>query len=157
MYTFSEGYHLISVMPKAEATISRDLAVRTSVYMEAGVLAMLFVLILVLMKWLVVDNIHKVNHALAKITEGNLDVCVDVHANEEFSLLSKDINSTVDTLKRYIAEPPCPLESTEKLEQLRALWMGAKIAVVETSDEGVGVDTPEDAVRVGKLLEARNA
>jgi CMP-2-keto-3-deoxyoctulosonic acid synthetase len=35
--------------------------------------------------------------------------------------------------------------------------MGAKIAVVETSDEGVGVDTPEDAVRVGKLLEARNA
>ena len=60
-------------------------------------------------------------------------------------------------LKRYIAEPPCPLESTEKLEQLRALWMGAKIAVVETSDEGVGVDTPEDAVRVGKLLEARNA
>ena len=60
-------------------------------------------------------------------------------------------------LKRYIAEPPCPLETTEKLEQLRALWMGAKIAVVKTEDEGVGVDTPEDAVRVGKLLEARNA
>ncbi len=60
-------------------------------------------------------------------------------------------------LKRYIAEPPCPLERTEKLEQLRALWMGARIAVVTTGDEGVGVDTPEDAVRVGKLLEARMA
>ena len=58
-------------------------------------------------------------------------------------------------LKKYIAEPPCPLEQTEKLEQLRALWMGAKIAVVRTEDEGVGVDTPEDAVRVGKILEAR--
>lgn len=111
MYTFSEGYHLISVMPKAEATISRDLAVRTSVYMEAGVLAMLFVLILVLMKWLVVDNIHKVNQALAKITEGNLDVCVDVHANEEFSLLSKDINSTVDVLKRYIGEAEARIDA----------------------------------------------
>ena len=58
-------------------------------------------------------------------------------------------------LKRYVAEPPCALEKTEKLEQLRALWMGAKIAVVRTDDEGVGVDTPEDAVRVAKILEAR--
>jgi len=56
-------------------------------------------------------------------------------------------------LKRYIAEAPCALEMTEKLEQLRALWMGAKIAVVRTTDTGVGVDTPEDAIRVGKLLE----
>ena len=60
-------------------------------------------------------------------------------------------------LKRYIAEPPCELEKTEKLEQLRALWMGAKIAVVRTDDEGVGVDTPEDAARVEKLLLARHA
>ena len=55
-------------------------------------------------------------------------------------------------LKRYIAEPQCELEKTEKLEQLRALYMGAKIAVVRTEDEGVGVDTPEDAVRVEKIL-----
>ena len=55
-------------------------------------------------------------------------------------------------LRRYIKEPPCELEKTEKLEQLRALWMGAKIAVVKTADEGVGVDTPEDARRVEALL-----
>ena len=55
-------------------------------------------------------------------------------------------------LKRYVAEKPCALEQTEKLEQLRALWMGAKIAVVRTEDEGVGVDTPEDAVRIEKIL-----
>ena len=59
-------------------------------------------------------------------------------------------------LKRYIAEPPCALEKTEKLEQLRALWMGARIAVVRTADEGVGVDTPEDAKRVEALLLARS-
>ena len=59
-------------------------------------------------------------------------------------------------LKRYIAEPPCALERTEKLEQLRALWMGARIAVVRTADEGVGVDTPEDAERVEGLLLARS-
>ena len=58
-------------------------------------------------------------------------------------------------LRRYIAEKPCALEQTEKLEQLRALWMGAKIAVIRTEDEGVGVDTPEDAVRVEALLAQR--
>ena len=58
-------------------------------------------------------------------------------------------------LKRFVAERPCRLEQTEKLEQLRALWMGAKIAVVETADEGVGVDTPEDAERVAAILASR--
>ncbi len=59
-------------------------------------------------------------------------------------------------LKRYIAEPPCALELTEKLEQLRALWMGGKIAVIRTDDQGVGVDAPEDAERVAKILESRS-
>lgn len=58
-------------------------------------------------------------------------------------------------LRKYVAEPPCALEKTEKLEQLRALWMGAKIAVVRTEDEGVGVDTPEDAERVAGILANR--
>ena len=59
-------------------------------------------------------------------------------------------------LKRYIAEKPCGLELTEKLEQLRALWMGARMAVVKTRDEGIGVDTPEDALRVERLLSGLN-
>lgn len=58
-------------------------------------------------------------------------------------------------LRRFVAEKPCALEMTEKLEQLRALWMGAKIAVVETQDEGIGVDTPEDAGRVEAMLRER--
>ena len=59
-------------------------------------------------------------------------------------------------LKKYISEPPCALECTEKLEQLRALWMGGKIAVIRTEDEGIGVDTPEDAARVEAMLLKRN-
>ena len=58
-------------------------------------------------------------------------------------------------LKKYVAERPCALELTEKLEQLRALWMGARIAVIRTEEEGVGVDTPEDAVRIEALMKAR--
>jgi 3-deoxy-manno-octulosonate cytidylyltransferase (CMP-KDO synthetase) len=59
-------------------------------------------------------------------------------------------------LKKYISQAPCALECTEKLEQLRALWMGGKIAVIRTEDEGIGVDTPEDAARVEALLLSRS-
>ncbi len=58
-------------------------------------------------------------------------------------------------LRKYISEPPCDLENTEKLEQLRALWMGARIACIRTDDEGIGVDTPEDAARIEALMKAR--
>jgi 3-deoxy-manno-octulosonate cytidylyltransferase (CMP-KDO synthetase) len=47
-------------------------------------------------------------------------------------------------LNRLVGEPPCLLEQTEMLEQLRALYLGARIAVVRTGPMGVGVDTPED-------------
>ncbi len=47
-------------------------------------------------------------------------------------------------LQRFVAEPPCALEELEKLEQLRALHLGARIRVVIGKDAGVAVDTPED-------------
>jgi 3-deoxy-manno-octulosonate cytidylyltransferase (CMP-KDO synthetase) len=55
-------------------------------------------------------------------------------------------------LRKFISERPCALEKVEKLEQLRALWMGAEISVIRTKDEGIGVDTPEDALRVEEIL-----
>ena len=58
-------------------------------------------------------------------------------------------------LKKFVAAPPCLLEKTESLEQLRALNMGAKILVLRTVDTGVGVDTPADVPRMEALLRAQ--
>ena len=55
-------------------------------------------------------------------------------------------------LKRLVAEPPCALEKAESLEQLRALYLGGRIAVIQTDDPGVGVDTPADAAAVEAIL-----
>ncbi len=55
-------------------------------------------------------------------------------------------------LKQLVKEPPCALEQTECLEQLRALYIGGRIAVIQTEDQGVGVDTPEDAAAVETIL-----
>lgn len=59
-------------------------------------------------------------------------------------------------LRKFVSSPPCLLEKTESLEQLRALNMGAKILVLRTSDSGVGVDTPEDIPRMEAILQARS-
>jgi 3-deoxy-manno-octulosonate cytidylyltransferase (CMP-KDO synthetase) len=56
-------------------------------------------------------------------------------------------------LKRYLQMDVSPLESIEKLEQLRVLWYGMKIHVgIATQMPGHGVDTREDLARVNKLL-----
>ncbi|MGB5426872.1 MAG: 3-deoxy-manno-octulosonate cytidylyltransferase [Gammaproteobacteria bacterium] len=56
-------------------------------------------------------------------------------------------------LKRYTQMEASPLESIEKLEQLRVLWHGMKIHVgIATEMPGHGVDTREDLARVDALL-----
>ncbi|HOK10011.1 MAG TPA: 3-deoxy-manno-octulosonate cytidylyltransferase [Candidatus Hydrogenedens sp.] len=51
--------------------------------------------------------------------------------------------------------PQTPLEKLEKLEQLRVLEHGYSIAVIPTDYEAVGVDTPEDLIRVEQILKVR--
>lgn len=51
-------------------------------------------------------------------------------------------------LERMVAWPPSPLELAEGLEQLRVLERGGRIMVLETPYDTIGVDTPEDLVRV---------
>jgi len=56
-------------------------------------------------------------------------------------------------LLAYPALPVGPLETSERLEQLRALENGYGIRVVETEYESLGVDTPEDLERVTRLFD----
>ncbi len=59
-------------------------------------------------------------------------------------------------IRRFPLLTPAPVEATEALEQLRALWHGHRIAVhVSVHAPGPGVDTPEDLMRVRALLDGR--
>jgi len=56
-------------------------------------------------------------------------------------------------LQRFRQLSPAPIERAEKLEQLRALWHGSRIAVLQVDASlPPGVDTPEDLTRVRALL-----
>jgi 3-deoxy-manno-octulosonate cytidylyltransferase (CMP-KDO synthetase) len=57
-----------------------------------------------------------------------------------------------ETLLRLVKFPVSPLETAEKLEQLRALENGIQIAVVTVDYDSVGVDVPDDVKRVEKIL-----
>lgn len=58
-----------------------------------------------------------------------------------------------EALQRFAALPACELEQAESLEQLRALWNGWRIAVLEVaSAPASGVDTPADLERVRRAL-----
>ncbi len=104
MYMQTEGYIIMGVIPESEAVFTRNVSVYISIFMEVIIFTLLFVLIYILIKHLIVDNIHRINRSLGQITEGNLEVKVNVRSNEEFASLSDDINTTVDVLKRYIDE-----------------------------------------------------
>ena len=59
----------------------------------------------------------------------------------------------VDFLRQFPALAQAPMEATEALEQLRALWHGYRIAVHVTAQApGPGVDTPQDLERVRGLF-----
>ena len=122
-YIVSEGYYIVAALPVTEAMLSRDISVYVTVFMEFVVFGMLFIVVYFLVKKLVVDNMAKINRSLGKITSGNLDTVVDVRTNEEFASLSDDINSTVLTLKRYIAEAAARID--RELEFARSIQHSA--------------------------------
>jgi len=58
-------------------------------------------------------------------------------------------------LRQLIAAGPCDMEQCEKLEQLRALWLGITVRVGRASVRpGQGVDTEEDIAAVEAIIAA---
>jgi 3-deoxy-manno-octulosonate cytidylyltransferase (CMP-KDO synthetase) len=57
-------------------------------------------------------------------------------------------------LRRFVGLPPSPLEIRERLEQLRALEAGMRIAAARVEHGPFGVDTPHDLERARAILAA---
>jgi len=59
-------------------------------------------------------------------------------------------------LRRFVASGACQIEELERLEQLRALWLGMHIRVgIASTRPGPGVDTEENLRTVATMLEVR--
>ena len=111
MYSKTEGFYIFAVIPQSEAVLSRNVSVGITTVMEVIIFFALFVLIYFLIKKLIVNNIERINDSLTKITDGDLNEVVDVRTHMEFASLSDDINSTVGTLKKYIADAAARIDA----------------------------------------------
>jgi len=58
---------------------------------------------------------------------------------------------TKKSLETFCKLSPAPLEDIEKLEQLRALYHGYEIAMVEVESKSFGIDTPYDLENALKI------
>lgn len=58
-------------------------------------------------------------------------------------------------LEKYCAQEQTLLEKFEGLEQLRALYMGARIKVIQVEHDSWGVDTPEDVKKIEELIQKK--
>ena len=123
VFKFVEGYCLIAAMPVDEAMFMRDASMLTSVFMQVIIFATLFVFIYLLIKRVIINNLKKINDTLEQITNGDRSVTVDVRSNVEFASLSDDINSTVATLKQYIAEAAARID--KELEYAKQIQLSA--------------------------------
>ena len=123
VFKFVEGYCIIASMPEAEAVFMRDASLYTSIFMQVIIFATLFVFVYILIKRVIINNLEKINDTLGRITKGDLNVTVDVRSSQEFSSLSDDINSTVSTLKQYIAEAAARID--KELEYAKQIQLSA--------------------------------
>jgi 3-deoxy-manno-octulosonate cytidylyltransferase (CMP-KDO synthetase) len=57
-----------------------------------------------------------------------------------------------EVLERIVKLPTSKLEDLEKLEQLRWVYNGFKIKMIETYSQTIGIDTPEDLLRLRQFL-----
>ena len=116
LYQETEGYRLIALLPTSEAYSSRDSMLLILALMEVLVFAALFLVIHTVIKLVVVRGVRRMTGQLGQITEGDLDVRVDVRTASEFSSLSDDINETVGVLKESLATVKADLDMAADLQ-----------------------------------------
>ena len=123
MYSRADGYYAISLIPKSDVMTNLSIIMMITGFLVLLLLTVIFLRMDHLMNKLVVKNIKTVNSELSEITSGNLETQIDVRNNLEFDELSNGINSTVDTLKGYIARESERFE--QELELARAIQTSA--------------------------------
>jgi len=127
-----EGYTMLAIYPKKEAQLSRDVSLYVSLFSMLILFSIMFAVIYILIKRVVVNQITEMTKSLSNISNGDLNEVVNVRSNQEFSSLSDDINTTVDTLKHYIAEAAARID--KELEFAKAIQHSALPAPISLKD-----------------------
>lgn len=127
-YTFllkyTDGYYILALANNNEINLDVNISFYALAFSQITLYLFLYFVALLIIKNNVSDKIAKISTALNAISDGDLNVHVDEHQSYEIDQLSNDINTTVDTLKRYAKEEAEKIEKDLRLAkqiQLSAL------------------------------------
>ena len=115
----SAGAMLACYLPLDEVYADRNARCYEEALGDFLLVAVIYLVIAVVVRTIVENNLEKVNGTLGRITHGDLEQVVDVRASSEFSQLSDDINQTVEVLKSYISAARKRIE--QELELARTI------------------------------------
>ncbi|MCQ2087618.1 MAG: SpoIIE family protein phosphatase [Bacilli bacterium] len=113
-YTYAEyveGYYIIALADVEESDLSSNITLATISLTEIFAFLILYGILYIVIKHRVVDSIVNVGKSLTKITKGDFDIKVHENKSKEFKELSRDINRTVNSLKKYADEEKKKIES----------------------------------------------
>lgn len=130
------GIYYIGYIPETEVMYYRQVSMYVTVFSEVLIFAGLFFMVYFITRHFVEDNLQKVNVGLDAISRGNLEEEVNVRSFREFDDLSDDINFTVATLKKYIAEAE---ERNEKELQFAHAVQFSALPSALTNHEGFSI------------------
>ena len=100
--TVGPDYYLVLMQNTYIIDANRKDQMYESTLSDILLFTVLYMLVALLADRVVVQNLHRVNASLSKITNGDLNERVWVHTSAEFTDLSEDINKTVTALRGYI-------------------------------------------------------
>jgi len=100
----NHGHIVLAVIPFQNALQVRDIAAICLWVVILLVLLAQGIFLLILLRRTVIAKILSLNTSLKRITNGNLDEVINLSGSQEFVELGNDINSTVKSLRHYIAE-----------------------------------------------------
>ena len=140
-----KGIYVIGVYSESEAIASVNRMMNTFILLEIIVFLILFAALVILLRKRIVENMVKVNAALAQITKGNLDEKIEVRDSYEFDTLSTDINATVDKLKGYIAEAAARIDADLEVAQVYISHIAPSL---HKPHEQIAKDLKEEGIKV---------
>ncbi|MEG0360924.1 MAG: SpoIIE family protein phosphatase [Longicatena sp.] len=97
-----QGYYFMGHVSVKETLYLNMVSLYSTAFVETLIFVMLFIVAIVLCKKIIVKNINIINKDLQSITNGNLEVRVNVRSYREFDVLSNYINTTVTALKEHM-------------------------------------------------------
>lgn len=108
----------VCVIPKHETDVNALVDICLTAFSIILIFFALFLVLSVLMRKRVVEEIHAVNSALGKITAGDLTCIVDVRSSDELAVLSDGINGTVAALRDLIAKEAARIDAELELARV---------------------------------------